>query len=147
MLDFNDLERHARRLIDVGRFADAIAIYLFMGDDDPSQDAGYLAWRVGQCREAIGELHAAKRWYGIALGENPGVEKYQDALRRLEGVGSIRSLRLTNVRGFVSEPAIRTLPDLNGPYSLRARCVRGVRLEASDDDWPTCSVIVGTGVA
>jgi len=87
MLDFNDLERHARRLIDVGRFADAIAIYLFMGDDDPSQDAGYLAWRVGQCREAIGELHAAKRWYGIALGENPGVEKYQDALRRLEGVG------------------------------------------------------------
>jgi hypothetical protein len=87
MVDFNALERRAQRLIDAERLSDAIAVYMTMGDGDPSLDAGYLAWRIGQCREAMGELHAAKWWYGIAVSENPGIEKYQDARRRLEGTG------------------------------------------------------------
>ena len=87
MVDFNELEHRAHRFIRAGRHRDAIAVYLTMGDGDPSLDAGYLAHRVGQCHEALGELHAAKWWYGIAVRENPGIEVYQEAHSRLEGVG------------------------------------------------------------
>jgi hypothetical protein len=58
--DFNVLERRATELIDAGRPQDAIKIYLFMADGDPSLDAGYLGKRLGECYEQIGDLHAAK---------------------------------------------------------------------------------------
>jgi tetratricopeptide (TPR) repeat protein len=67
--DFNVLERRAKELIDAGRSRDAIRIYLFMADGDPSLDAGYLGWKLGECYERLGELQAAKYWYGRALEE------------------------------------------------------------------------------
>jgi tetratricopeptide (TPR) repeat protein len=70
--DFNILERRADELIDSGRNKDAIRIYLFMADGDPSLDAGYLGKRLGECYERIGELDAAKYWYGRAVEEGPG---------------------------------------------------------------------------
>ena|SRR5437588_2835 len=69
--DFNALETRAKDLIDAGRSADAIRIYLFMADGDPSLDGGYLGKRLGECYERIGDLHAAKYWYGRAVEENP----------------------------------------------------------------------------
>ena len=62
MIDFNELERRASRFFEAGRFQDAKAVYLSMADGDPSLDAGHLAYWVGRCREALGELHAAKWW-------------------------------------------------------------------------------------
>jgi len=85
--DFNALEQRALSLKDAGRFRDAMAIYFFMGDGDPSLDAGYLANRIGECHEALGELHAAKWWYGRAVEENPQILKYQEARRRLANLG------------------------------------------------------------
>ncbi|WP_249741231.1 hypothetical protein [Agrobacterium rubi] len=38
----SDLERISKKYIDDGNVADAIKIYLFMSDGDPSLDAGYL---------------------------------------------------------------------------------------------------------
>jgi tetratricopeptide (TPR) repeat protein len=86
MQDFYALERRARIFVESGRIRDAIAVYYAMGDGDPSLDAGYLANRLGECYEAMGELHAARYWYGRAVEENPGISKYQEARKRLDGV-------------------------------------------------------------
>ncbi len=86
MHDFNVLERRAKELIASGRPADALKIYLYMADGDRSLDAGYLGLRIGECYERMGDLHAAKYWYGRAVEENPGVPDRVEARRRLEGV-------------------------------------------------------------
>lgn len=82
MYNFNDLERRAKNLIAGGQAADAIKIYLFMADGDPSLDAGYLGERLGECYEKIGDLHAAKYWYGRAVEENPDVRLNSVAARQ-----------------------------------------------------------------
>jgi tetratricopeptide (TPR) repeat protein len=69
--DFNVLERRADELIAAGRPRDAIKIYLFMADGDPSIDAGYLGKRLAECYEAVGDPYAAKYWYGRAIEEGP----------------------------------------------------------------------------
>ena len=69
--DFNVLERRAQELVASGRVRDAIRIYLFMADGDLSLDAGYLGKRLGECYERIGDLAAAKYWFGRAVEENP----------------------------------------------------------------------------
>jgi tetratricopeptide (TPR) repeat protein len=69
--DFNVLEKRADELIEAGRSRDAIKIYLFMADGDPSLDAGWLGKRIAECYESLGDLHAAKYWYGRAVEENP----------------------------------------------------------------------------
>jgi tetratricopeptide (TPR) repeat protein len=71
--DFNVLEKRAAGLIESNRTQDAIKIYLFMSDGDQSLDAGYLGRKLGQCYERLGDLHAAKYWYGRAIEENPEV--------------------------------------------------------------------------
>jgi tetratricopeptide (TPR) repeat protein len=85
--DSNALERRAQELIDSGRSHDAIKIYLFMADGDPSLDAGYLGMKLGECYERIGDLHAAKYWYGRCVEENPAVRtSCKEARDRLKGV-------------------------------------------------------------
>jgi hypothetical protein len=85
--DFNVLEQRAQELIDTGRARDAIRIYLFMADGDASLDGGYLGERLGECYERIGDLHAAKYWYGRAVEENPTVRLQSTVARqRLAGV-------------------------------------------------------------
>jgi hypothetical protein len=49
-------------------------------------DAGYLAMKIGGCYERIGDLHAAKYWYGRAVEENPEVPAYVEARRRLDSI-------------------------------------------------------------
>lgn len=88
MYDFNRLERRAMELVDADEIADAIKVYLFMADGDQSLDGGYLGERLGECYEKIGDLHAAKYWYGRAVAENPEVRLASvEALRRLQHVG------------------------------------------------------------
>jgi tetratricopeptide (TPR) repeat protein len=83
--DFNVLEERAKQLIDPGRHKDAIRIYLFMADGDPSLDGGYLGEVIAQCYEALGDLSAAKYWYGRAVEENPQLRLASvAALKRLE---------------------------------------------------------------
>lgn len=69
--DFNELEMAAARHMSAGHYDRALAIYFYMSDGDPSLDGGYLGKRMAQCYEALGELHAAKYWYGRAIEENP----------------------------------------------------------------------------
>ncbi len=71
--DMNVLERSAAQFYRSGEFAKAIRIYMFMADGDPSLDGGWLGERIGQCYEHLGELNAAKYWYGRAIEENPQV--------------------------------------------------------------------------
>lgn len=93
-MDFNVLERVAAKAVQEQRYSDAIRIYLFMGDGDPSLDAGYLAERIGHCYEALNDLPAARFWYGRAVEENPhvcleavaarerlGPERYEDLVK------------------------------------------------------------------
>jgi tetratricopeptide (TPR) repeat protein len=82
--DFNLLETRAKELISSGRIREAMEMYYFMADGDASLDAGYLAYRLAKCSEKLGELHAAKYWYGRAVEENPG--RYRKALARLQNV-------------------------------------------------------------
>jgi hypothetical protein len=69
--DFNVLEKAAKELVLSGRPHDAVKIYLFMADGDQSLDGGYLGEKLGGCYEMVGDLHAAKYWYGRAVDENP----------------------------------------------------------------------------
>jgi tetratricopeptide (TPR) repeat protein len=71
--DFNILETSATRLREQGRYRDALRIYYFMSDGDPSLDGGYLGKNIAECYEKLGELQAAKYWYGRAMEENPVV--------------------------------------------------------------------------
>ncbi len=93
--DFNRLERQARELIASGKAADAIKIYLFMADGDQSLDAGYLGERLGECYETIGDLHAAKYWYGRAVEENPDV--------RLASVAARERLHEVSIEAFLGD--------------------------------------------
>jgi hypothetical protein len=86
-IDFNELESRAVAFREARRFRDALAIYFCMADGDPSLDAGYLAEQIGACHEALGELHAAKYWYGRAVEENPRIQQYQAARQRLDPIG------------------------------------------------------------
>jgi len=91
--DFNALEQKATGLMDSGRHSDAIRIYFFMADGDPSLDAGYLGKRIAMCYEAMGMPYAAKYWYGRAVEENPEVRRdCKDARDRLEKVVTIDDL-------------------------------------------------------
>ncbi|HEY5048858.1 MAG TPA: hypothetical protein VII49_12655 [Rhizomicrobium sp.] len=97
--DFNVLETSARKLKERGRFRDALKIYYFMSDGDPSLDAGYLGERIGECYEALGELQAAKYWYGRAIEENPVVRTASaEAIKRL------RDLTLDPLLQFEAKP-------------------------------------------
>lgn len=82
--DFNLLEKTASEFVTEGKTADAIKIYLFMADGDPSLDAGHLGTKLGECYEQIGDLHAAKYWHGRAVAENPEVRLSSvEAVKRL----------------------------------------------------------------
>jgi tetratricopeptide (TPR) repeat protein len=88
MFDFNRLEQRAKELFGSGNTADAIKIYLFMADGDPSLDAGYLGEKLGECYEKLGDLHAAKYWYGRAVEGNPEVRLLSaESRKRLQRVG------------------------------------------------------------
>jgi tetratricopeptide (TPR) repeat protein len=71
--DFNKLELTAISLKKEDRYRDALRIYLWMADGDPSLDGGYLGGRIGECYEHLGELDAARYWYARAVEENPEV--------------------------------------------------------------------------
>jgi tetratricopeptide (TPR) repeat protein len=90
--DFNVLEQRAEELIRAGQVRDAIRIYLFMADGDPSLDAGYLGKRLGECYERIGELDAAKYWFGRAIEEGPGAWPEAAAARQRLSVVNIDDL-------------------------------------------------------
>jgi hypothetical protein len=58
-----------------------------MADDDNSLDGGYLGEKLGRCYEQIGDLHAAKYWYGRAVEENPAARTESiEARKRLSNV-------------------------------------------------------------
>lgn len=80
--DFNVLQKRAQDLIETGRVRDAIRMYLFMADGDASLDGGYLGERLGECYERIGDLPAAKYWYGRAVEENPAVRLHSAEARK-----------------------------------------------------------------
>ena len=71
--NFNLLEAAAQKFVESREFEKAIRIYLFMADGDVSLDGGYLGEKLGQCYEYLGDLSAAKYWYGRAIEENPQV--------------------------------------------------------------------------
>lgn len=85
--DFNELERAANNHFTTGRPGDALKIYLFMADGDTSLDGGYLGKKIGECYEALEDLHAAKYWYGRAVEENPEVRL--DCVAALKRLGNL----------------------------------------------------------
>ena len=90
--DFNKLEATATYCRDEGRYRDALRIYLWMADGDPSLDGGYLGGRIADCYERLGELDAARYWYGRAIEENPTVRLDETAARTRLGNISISDL-------------------------------------------------------
>ena len=83
--DFNTFEIAADRCVRSGDHRTALAIYFFMADGDVSLDAGHLAERIAACYYALGDLHAAKYWFGRAVEENPEVYSQFKALREEMG--------------------------------------------------------------
>jgi hypothetical protein len=85
-MDFNTLQAFANRCVREGRYGTAIAVYLHMTEGDPSLDGGSLAHAIGECYEKLGDLHAARYWFGRAAGENPGIDLYQRDFARMRAV-------------------------------------------------------------
>lgn len=85
--DFNVLGKAAAELIEKERYQDALKIYFFMIDGDSTLEAGFYGERIGYCYEMMGELNAAKYWYGRAVEENPAVDFYRNARERLSNIG------------------------------------------------------------
>lgn len=90
--DFNKLETTAASLKKDDRYWDALRIYLFMADGDPSLDGGYLGGCIAECCEHLGQLDAARYWYGRAVEENPAVRIGDAAARERLGDISIADL-------------------------------------------------------
>jgi len=83
--NFNVLEEKAKALTSVGRYKDALRIYLFMADGDASLDGGYLGMKIAEYYEKLGDLYEAKYWYGRAVEENPDARaSCTDARKRLD---------------------------------------------------------------
>lgn len=80
--DANALEQSAWALMEQGRYADALKLYFYMADGDPSLGAGWVAWRIALCYEALGDLYAARYWHGRAVEENPGIRLESEAARQ-----------------------------------------------------------------
>jgi hypothetical protein len=95
-LDFNRLERSAQKLMDTERYNDALKINFFMADGDPSLDAGWLGMKIGECYEALGDLHAARYWHGRAVEENPGVRATSEEARKRLASLSIDDLLISD---------------------------------------------------
>ena len=85
-MDFNTLQAFADRCVREGQYGRAVAIYLHMAEGDPSLDGGSLAHAIGGCYERLGDLHAARYWYGRAAGENPGIDLYRRDFERMSTV-------------------------------------------------------------
>jgi tetratricopeptide (TPR) repeat protein len=91
--DFNVLDRTATALYNAGRIDDALKIYFFMADGDPSLDGGYLGMKIGECYEKRGEFYSAKYWYGRAVEENPAARSScAVSVQRLEKLTTIDDL-------------------------------------------------------
>jgi tetratricopeptide (TPR) repeat protein len=84
--DFNVLENRADELLLAGKPSEAIKIYLFMADGDLSLDGGYLGKKIAECYQILGDLHAAKYWFGRAVEENPEINEYVKAREKLEHI-------------------------------------------------------------
>jgi len=85
-MDFDRLQAFADRCVREGRYKTALAIYLHMAEGDPSLDGGSLAHAIGECYRNLGELHAARYWYGRAAQENPGIDRYRRDFDRMSDV-------------------------------------------------------------
>ena len=85
MIDFNKLELAAVSLKSRGMFKEALRIYFYMADGDSSLDGGYLGGRIAECYEQLGDLDAARYWYGRAVEENPEVNLKEAAARERLG--------------------------------------------------------------
>ena len=88
MYNINRLMGMGREFEKKFQFRDALNIYLYLADGDPSLDAGWTGERIAICYEHLGDLHSAKYWYGRAVEENPTVRTESIRAReRLTSVG------------------------------------------------------------
>lgn len=99
--DFNVLEKKAAELIQAGRPREAIRIFLFMADGDPSLDGGYLGKKLGECYERIGDPDAAKYWYGRAIEEGAGA--WPDCVAAREKLSQVSIDDLVSPKLYVAE--------------------------------------------
>ena len=70
-LDENRLNELASRLCNENKVADALKIYLYMAQCDPSLDGGTVGMKLAECYELLGDQHSAKYWVLRAVDENP----------------------------------------------------------------------------
>jgi len=88
--DPNRAADRAQEMCASGRPEDAIKLYLYLADGDPSLDGGYLGKKLGECYEKLRDYHAAYYWYGRAVEENPDVRK--DCLAARARIASMSSV-------------------------------------------------------
>lgn len=96
-MDENELRSRADSLRSNGHFQNAIDVYLYLADGDPSLDAGWYAIQIAECYESLGRMAEARYWAARAKDENPTVPD------RLEIAQRLGPIRLAHVDG--SPPA------------------------------------------
>ena len=85
-MDLNKLETMSSRLMRDGQFRDALKILFCMAERDNSLDGGSFGHAIGECYEALGDLHAARYWYARAYQENPAIERYRYDFEKMQRV-------------------------------------------------------------
>ena len=85
-IDVNLIHLDIDRAMDARDYDAALERLYNLASGDPSFEAGYYAYLIGQCLEFQGNVSAALVWYNIAVAENPGITRYAEAQKRLWNV-------------------------------------------------------------
>lgn len=80
---FSKLIEIGRFLRDNGHYKESISCFEALSVGDPSFETGDYAYEIGLNYEKMGMYEDAKRFFQIAVNENPAVADFRNAARRL----------------------------------------------------------------
>ena len=96
-LDFNKIERIGSGLIRDQKFKEAVDLYVCLCDGDDYFEAGWYAYQISYCYDQLGDKFMAKYWAGLAVRENPALEKYAHQRQKFSDVGILDLVSLSDI--------------------------------------------------
>ena len=122
IIDYNLMLFCAHRAFSEENFRNALAIYLFLAEKDPSLEGGSTADNISRCYEKMGDAYSAKYWARLAFEENPDIDIYKERLNQFQSV---------NTDSIISEYRLA----YSDPYGLSKK-TREKAARSGRDVWP-----------
>lgn len=96
-LNFGKIEKIGQELIREKKYSEAIGLYVCLCDGDDYFEAGYYAYQISICFENIGNHFMAKYWAGLAVSQNPNIEKYVNQRQKFSDVNILNIVSLGDI--------------------------------------------------